>query len=65
MLSAAHDLTLAAQYADRLVLVDGGRIVADGAPNEVLTAERLTHHYGASVTVLYDEAGNPVVAPRR
>ena len=65
VLSAVHDLTLAAQYADRLVLLDRGRVVAEGTPDDVLTVDRLTRHYGASVSVLRDETGHPVVAPRR
>jgi iron complex transport system ATP-binding protein len=65
VLSAVHDLTLAAQYADRLVLLDGGQIVAGGKPAEVLTVELLTRHYRADVSVLQDDAGNPVIAPRR
>lgn len=65
VLSAVHDLTLAAQFADRLVLLDRGRVAADGPPSEVLTVERLAAHYAASVSVLTDPDGNPVVAPRR
>lgn len=65
VLSAVHDLTLAAQYADRLVLLDKGRVAAEGTPSEVLTADRLTHHYGAPVSILRDDDGNPVVVPRR
>lgn len=65
VLSAVHDLTLAAQFADRLVLLDHGRIEADGAAKEVLTVERLTRHYSASVSILTDADGNAVVAPRR
>ena len=65
VLSALHDLTLAAQYPDRVVLLDGGRVVASGTPPEVLTPDRLARHYGANVTVLRDEAGGMVVAPRR
>ena len=65
VLSAVHDLTLAAQYADRLVLIDKGVIVADGSATEVLTEERLTRHYGAAVSIVSDPDGNPVVAPRR
>ena len=65
VLSAVHDLTLAAQYADRLVLLDRGRVAAEGTPRDVLTVEGITHYYGASVSIITDEDGNPVVAPRR
>ncbi len=41
-----HDLTIAARHCDRLVLLDAGRVVADGAPVQVLTAERLARVYG-------------------
>ena len=47
-----HELTLASQYGDRIVLVNGGRIVAEGAPAEVLTAERLEALYGARVRIV-------------
>ncbi|HEX8722184.1 MAG TPA: heme ABC transporter ATP-binding protein [Pyrinomonadaceae bacterium] len=36
-----HDLNLAARFADQIVLLDRGRVVADGTPAEVLTAERI------------------------
>jgi iron complex transport system ATP-binding protein len=65
VLAAVHDLTLAAQYADRLVLMDGGVIVAGGAARSVLSSDILTRHYGASVTILHDERGRPVIAPSR
>jgi iron complex transport system ATP-binding protein len=47
-----HDLTLAAQYADRVLLLDAGRVVADGAPADVLTEAALAEHYGARVRVI-------------
>ena len=65
VLSAMHDLTLAAQYADRLVLVDGGREVARGAPGDVLTEELVARHYGASVRIVADGEGRIAVVPLR
>jgi iron complex transport system ATP-binding protein len=64
VVAAMHDLTLAAQYGDRLVLVDRGRVVAAGASRDVLTAERLESLYGANVRVLHDD-GTPIVIPVR
>jgi iron complex transport system ATP-binding protein len=64
VLAAMHDLTLAGQYADRVLLMDGGRVVADGPPGTVLDEERLSRHYGASVSVLR-HAGGLAVVPRR
>jgi iron complex transport system ATP-binding protein len=64
LVAAMHDLTLAAQYADRMVLLDAGRIVAEGAPTEVLTEALIASHYGASIDVV--PAGERVaVIPRR
>jgi iron complex transport system ATP-binding protein len=64
IVSALHDLTLAGQYADRLVLLDRGAVVADGSPRDVLTEERVAAHYGAAVRVIDDEAGLAVVPTR-
>ena len=52
LVAAMHDLTLAAQYADRVLLLHGGRVVADGPPADVLTEDALARHYGATVRVL-------------
>jgi iron complex transport system ATP-binding protein len=52
VVSALHDLSLAGQYADRLVLLDRGRVVAAGSPAEVLSEDRIASHYGARVRVL-------------
>jgi iron complex transport system ATP-binding protein len=64
LVAAMHDLTLAAQYADRMVLVDGGRIAADGAPADVLTEGALARHYGAAIDVV-PVGGRIAVIPRR
>jgi iron complex transport system ATP-binding protein len=64
VISAMHDITLAAQYADRLLLLAGGRLVADGPPAEIATAERVAEHYGAEVRVV-GEGGSLAVVPVR
>jgi iron complex transport system ATP-binding protein len=64
VLCALHDLTLAAQYAHRLVLLDHGRVREDGAPADVLDARLLSDVYRARVEVL-DHPGGPVVLPVR
>jgi len=64
VLSTMHDLTLAGQYADRLVLLDRGTIVAEGAPRDVLSPETLASHYGANVRIVHDD-GNVFVLPQR
>ncbi len=55
VVAAMHDLTLAAQYGDRVVLVDRGRTVAEGTARDVLTSDRITSLYGARVRVVDDE----------
>ena len=64
IVTTMHDLTLAGQYADRLVLMDGGRVVVDGPASEVLTEDNLARYYGARVRIISDGAG-PVVLPLR
>ena len=63
VLSAMHDLTLAAQYAERLLLLDGGRLVASGTAREVLRPELIAEHYGAEVRVI--DNGVFAVVPSR
>lgn len=64
MVTALHDLTLAGRFADRLALVSGGVLVADGSPAEVLREAVLHSHYGAGIRVIQHEDG-PTVLPRR
>lgn len=64
-----HDLTLAAAYADRVVVLADGRVAADGPPRDVLTSALLTEVYGHPLEVV-PRAGTdelvilPVRAPR-
>jgi iron complex transport system ATP-binding protein len=64
LVAAMHDLTLAAQYADRMVLLDAGRIVAEGSPRDVLTEDLIGRHYEAAIQVV-DVDGRVAVVPAR
>jgi iron complex transport system ATP-binding protein len=59
-----HDLTLAAQYGDRILLVDRGQVVAEGPARTVLTSDRIAALYGARVRVL-DDGETLAVVPVR
>jgi iron complex transport system ATP-binding protein len=64
VVAAMHDVTLAAQYGDRIVLVDRGRIVAEGSAQDVLTAQRLESLYGARLRIVA-EGSDVFVIPVR
>lgn len=59
-----HDLNLASLYCDRLLMIRGGRIVADGTPAEVLTPEKIHEVYGADVvTACHPATGRTFLMP--
>jgi iron complex transport system ATP-binding protein len=64
VLATMHDLTVAGEYADRLVLISEGRVVAAGRPVEVLTEELIAKQYKANVRIVAGEHG-PIVVPQR
>ncbi|MDX2144749.1 MAG: ABC transporter ATP-binding protein [Rhodospirillaceae bacterium] len=57
VVTALHDLTLAARYCDRIVMLQSGRMVADGAPQDVFSAPLLSAVFGidAKIAKLADE----------
>jgi iron complex transport system ATP-binding protein len=62
VLAIGHDLAMAARFADRIVIMDRGRLVADGAPREVLTAERIAAVFGVEAVITDDASGtHPVL----
>lgn len=62
VIAVLHDLTMAGRYCDRLLLLDQGRIVADGAPADVLTRDHLRTVYGIDAHV--DLSGDwPSITP--
>ena len=65
VLSVVHDLTLAGQFADRLLLLDNGRVAVAGDPASVLRDEVLARHFGVGLHVLITPAGERVVVSSR
>lgn len=64
VLSTMHDLTLAGQYADRLVMLAHGRVIADGTAREVLDPDLLRATFSVNVRVIHDVDGLSVLPIR-
>ncbi|AMB60603.1 iron ABC transporter ATP-binding protein [Microterricola viridarii] len=63
VLAALHDLNLAALFADHVVVLADGRVVASGDPAEVLTSELIARVWGVWATVLeHPQTGRPIIA---
>jgi iron complex transport system ATP-binding protein len=62
VVAVLHDLTMAARYCQRLLLIADGCLIADGTPAEVLTSERLETVYGVSALVEF-RGKSPLVVP--
>jgi len=59
-----HDLNLAARYADRLVLMARGEVLASGTPKEVITVQNMKEAFGLDARIVTDPvAGSPMVVP--
>ncbi|MDF2491439.1 MAG: fepC [Microbacterium sp.] len=64
VVAVLHDLNLAARYADELVVMAAGRVVAHGAPTDVLTAEVVSRAFGLESIVIPDPlTGTPLIVP--
>lgn len=60
-----HELNHAARYADHMVVMSAGRVVAEGAPGDVLTVECVRDAFGLDAEVIPDPVtGGPLVVPR-
>jgi iron complex transport system ATP-binding protein len=64
VLAIVHDLMLAARFADRVVMMERGRLVAEGGPREVLTPERIAEVF-AVVATITDSVVGPIPVLRR
>ncbi|MFD1912382.1 ABC transporter ATP-binding protein [Halodurantibacterium flavum] len=65
VVTVLHDLGLAARFADHVVVVAGGAILAEGPPAEVVTPDTLRAAFGLEAVVIPDPvAGTPLVVPK-
>ncbi|WP_050493582.1 ABC transporter ATP-binding protein [Streptomyces sp. NRRL B-1381] len=64
VVTVLHDLNQAARYADRLVAMKEGRIVAEGRPGDIVTAEMVREVFGLDAVIVPDPVtGSPLVVP--
>jgi iron complex transport system ATP-binding protein len=63
VISVLHDLNLASQYSDELVLMQEGRIINQGTVAEVLTEQQVSSVYGYPVKVIQHPKGWPMIIP--
>jgi iron complex transport system ATP-binding protein len=60
-----HDINLSARYADHIFALHNGKLVAEGAPAEVITGTLVKDIFGLDCTVIKDPvAGSPMVVPK-
>lgn len=62
-IAAMHDLTLAANFADRIICLGNGEVLADGPPQSVLTVALLEEAYRVRADFVQTEAGKLAVLP--
>ncbi|MET9572965.1 ABC transporter ATP-binding protein [Streptomyces virginiae] len=64
LVAVLHDLNHAARYATHLIAMRGGKVIAEGAPQEVVTAELVEKVFGLRCQIIDDpETGTPLVIP--
>ncbi|WP_107334140.1 MULTISPECIES: ABC transporter ATP-binding protein [unclassified Halomonas] len=64
-ITVLHDLSLAAQFADRVILLGEASVKAEGTPHDVLQPALLSELYQVPVERLHDSSGMPVIRPMR
>lgn len=64
-IAAIHDIGLAARFADRLLCLEKGQLVADGATTDILTPALLRRLYGVEVEIVLGRTGTPAIIPLR
>jgi iron complex transport system ATP-binding protein len=65
VIAVLHDLNLAAEYADRLLVLKAGRLVADGVPAEIMSDRSVSDWFGCPVDIWQEDGRPPQVRARR
>ena len=65
VIGSLHDLSVVGQFADRIAVLDAGRLVADGRPAEILTPELIARHWGVDARTEVDDEGAVTVTVHR
>ena len=65
VVSSLHDLSVVGQFADRIAVLDAGRLVADGPPAEILTPELIARHWGVDARTEGNDEGAVTVTVHR
>lgn len=64
VVAVLHDLNQAARYADEVVVMNHGQVVASGAPSEVMTSDLVAEVFGLACEMVADpQSGTPMVVP--
>ena len=62
VLAVLHDLNLAAEFADRILLLKDGKTYAEGVPDEILTPEIVSSVFDVAVRILrHPDSGKPLI----
>ena len=64
IMAAMHDLNLASLFADQIVMLNHGQIVAVGSPNQVFTKNKLEEAYQLKFEIIKHSSGRPLIIPK-
>ena len=64
VIAVLHDLERASRWAERLLVLSGGRLIADGSPAQILTGELVRRVWDLDATVVAEDAGGIRIRPR-
>ena len=65
IVSTMHDITLAAMYAERIVVMQSGRVLAEGSSTEIIHSAELRTAFDNRINVFTLDSGRPVVVAKK